>query len=158
MKPSRLCHAETARATPPSQPRSACTPRPAVSASGHLLSPATMTPSLTPILDSSESWCRSLSWSRSAVRAARTLLRALCTVRAGAGHQTLLPPLLLPPAPRRPPSYTHPSGPGPRNCAAGGHSLGEAAHGVLSGLETPGSERGWEQSHGDDQPVGEGRG
>lgn len=33
-----------------------------------------------------------------------------------------------------------------------------AAPGVLSGPGTPGTEIGWEQSHGDDPPVGEGEG
>lgn len=76
----------------------------------------------------------------------------------GRGGPSESPSPLSLPAPRHPPSHTHLSGPGPRNCAAGGHSLGVAARGVLSGPGTPGSETGWERSHGDDQPVGGGDG
>lgn len=46
-----------------------------------------------------------------------------------------------------------PSVPGPRNCAAGGRSLGGAAPGGLRSPETPGSETGWGQSRADDQPA-----
>lgn len=60
--------------------------------------------------------------------------------------------------PAAPPPHTHPSGPAPRKSAAGGHSREAAARGGLRGPGTPGSETGWEQSHGDDQPVGEGQG
>lgn len=116
-------------------------------------------PRLTPSLDGSEPGCRSLSRSRSAVRAARTLLSELCTV--GAGPAIRLPSSLSPSRnllPATPPAHTYPSGPGPRSCAAGGHSLGAAVLGGLRGLGTPGSETGWELSRGDDPPVGEGEG
>lgn len=115
-------------------------------------------PLLTPSLDGSEPWCRPLSRSRSAVRAARTLLSELCTAGAGPASDSL-PPLALPHLlPTAPPAHTHPSGPGPRSCAAGGRSLGAAALGGPRGLGTPGSETGWELSRGDDPPVGEGEG
>lgn len=125
------------------------------SASSPLLPLATLPPSLTPILDGSEPWCRSLSWSHSVERAASTLLRELCTVRTEAAIKLLSLPDLLPATPR---THTHPSGPRPRNFAAGGHSLRVADHGDPRGPATPGSETGLEQSHGDDQPVGEGEG
>lgn len=64
--------------------------------------PATLSPSLTPVLDSSEPRCRSLRWSRSAVRAARTLLSELCTAGAGAGIRPSASP-----AGSVPPSCSH---------------------------------------------------
>lgn len=160
MRSSPPCHllsAETASAKPPPSPRSAIGPQ-AGSPQLQALSPhqPPCPPGLTPILDNSEPWCISLSRSRSVVRAARTLLRELCTKGGVADHQS---PRSLLPAPYQPlPACTYPSGPGPRSCAAGGHSLWVAAHGCLRSPETPGSEIGWEQSRGDDQPVGEGEG
>lgn len=105
VKPSPACRAQPASSNLPSRPRSGTTP--GLQSSG--LGPAPPTghpaPSLTPSLDGSEPWCRSLSRSRSVVRAARTLLSELCTVGAGRPSDSLPLPLPLPACPQPPPGH-----------------------------------------------------
>jgi len=80
---------------PPSWSSPATTPRPAQACHLQAAPPTDHPiPRLTPSLDGSEPGCRSLSRSRSAVRAARTLLSELCTV--GAGPAIRLPSSLSP--------------------------------------------------------------
>lgn len=159
VKPSPACRAQPASSNLPSRPRSGTTPRSAVlrarAHSSHW--PPCPQPHPQPgRIQTLVQVPQSVPFSGEGGQ--DTAERA---VHCG-GRPAIRLPSSPSPSPRLPPATprarTHPSEPGPRNCAARGHSLGVAARGGPRGPGTPGSEIGWEQSRGDDPPVGEGEG